>query len=126
VIEGADRTLAAELTAALVRAEGVAVPKAAHLDNTGAYIHRMPASTVHTAGTDQARTVRVQVVTPPAALTREGQRQFVAEATEIVARISGDPSQAGRTWVLLTEAAEGGWGIAGTAFGREEFAALLR
>jgi hypothetical protein len=26
--------------------------------------------------------------------------------------------------VLLTEAAEGGWGIAGTAFGREEFAAL--
>jgi hypothetical protein len=38
--------------------------------------------------------------------------------------ISGDPTQAGRTWVLLTEAAEGGWGLAGTAFGREEFAAL--
>ena len=30
----------------------------------------------------------------------------------------------GCTWVLLTEAAEGGWGIAGTAFGREELAAL--
>jgi hypothetical protein len=42
------------------------------------------------------------------------------------ARIAGDPSQAGRAWVLLTEAAEGGWGIAGTAFGCEEFAALLR
>jgi phenylpyruvate tautomerase PptA (4-oxalocrotonate tautomerase family) len=124
--EGSDRTLAAELTAALLRAEGVQTPKAAHLDNTGAYIHRMPASTIHTAGTDQARTVRVQVVTPPAALSREGQRQLVAEATEIVARISGDPGQAARTWVLLTEAAEGGWGIAGTAFGREEFAALLR
>ena len=124
--EGSDRTLAAELTAALLRAEGVTTPKAAHLDNTGAYIHRMPASTVHTAGTDAARTVRVQVVTPPAALTRDGQRQLVKEATEIIARISGDPSQAGRTWVLLTEAAEGGWGIAGTAFGREEFAALLR
>ena len=54
----------------------------------------------------------------------EAQRQLVKEATEIVAKISGDPSQAGRTWVLLTEAAEGGWGIAGTAFGREEFAAL--
>ena len=38
--------------------------------------------------------------------------------------ICGDPSQAKRTWVVLTEAAEGGWGIAGTAFGREEFAAL--
>jgi phenylpyruvate tautomerase PptA (4-oxalocrotonate tautomerase family) len=49
---------------------------------------------------------------------------LVKEATEIVAKISGDPSQSGRTWVLLTEAAEVGWGIAGTAFGREEFAAL--
>jgi hypothetical protein len=28
------------------------------------------------------------------------------------------------TWVLLAEAAEGGWEIWGTAFGREEFAAL--
>ncbi len=44
--------------------------------------------------------------------------------TAILADICGDPSQAQRTWVLLTEAAEGGWGIAGTAFGREEFAAL--
>jgi len=26
--------------------------------------------------------------------------------------------------VLLTEAAEGGWGLAGAAFGKEEFAAL--
>ena len=32
----------------------------------------------------------------------------MAEATEIVARIAGDASQAHRTWVLLTEAAESG------------------
>ena len=57
-------------------------------------------------------------------LSREGQKQLVADVTQIVARIAGDPSQGGRTWVLPTEAAEGGWGIAGTAFGREEFAAL--
>jgi phenylpyruvate tautomerase PptA (4-oxalocrotonate tautomerase family) len=75
---------------------------------------------------DAARTVRIQVITPPAALSREGQTQLVADATKIAARISGDSTQAGRTWVLLTEAAEGGWGIAGTAFGSEEFAALLR
>ena len=81
---------------------------------------------VGTAGGAGARTVRVQVLTPPGALTREGQRSLVAEATRIVADVSGDPSQPARTWVLLTEAAEGGWGIAGTAFGREEFAALLR
>lgn len=63
-------------------------------------------------------------MTPPASLTRQGQKQLVKAVTEIVAKISGDPAQASRTWVLLTEAAEGGWGISGTAFSREEFAAL--
>jgi phenylpyruvate tautomerase PptA (4-oxalocrotonate tautomerase family) len=122
----ADRQLAEELTAALLKAEGVANPGPTHTNNTGAYIHRMPASTVNTAAQRSARTVRVQVVTPPGVLSREGQKQLVAEATQIVAKISRDPSQAGRTWVLLTEAAEGGWGIAGTAFGKEEFAALAK
>lgn len=121
---GADRQLGEELTRAVLRAEGVATPGPFHLDNTAAYIHRMDASAVQTAAAAQARTVRVQIVTPPAALSREGQKQLVKEATEIVVKISGDPSQAGRTWVLLTEAAEGGWGMLGTAFGREEFAAL--
>ena len=121
---GAERGLAERLTAALLRAEGVTEPAAAHLDNTGAYLHRLPPEAVHTAGTDRARTVRVQVLTPPGVLDREGQRALVAEATRIVGEASGDPGQAARTWVLLTEAAEGGWGIAGTAFGRPEFAAL--
>ncbi len=121
---GADRQLAAELTAALLKAEGVSEPGPAYTHNTGAYIHRMPGSAVHTAATDGARTVRVQVVTPPGVLDRDGQKSLVADVTAIVAKIAGDPSQAGRTWVLLTEAAEGGWGIAGKAFGRADFAAL--
>jgi len=49
---------------------------------------------------------------------------FHLDNTEIVAKISGDLTQAARTWVILTEAAEGGWGLAGTAFGQEEFGAL--
>ncbi|MCI4320457.1 MAG: tautomerase family protein [Thermoplasmata archaeon] len=121
---GTDRQLGEELTKAVLRAEGVATPGPFHLNNTAAYIHRMDPHAVHTAATDGPRTVRVQIITPPAALTRAGQKQLVAEVTEIVARIAGDPTQATRTWVLLTEAAEGGWGLAGTAFGREEFAAL--
>ena len=36
------------------------------------------------------------------------QKQLVKEVTEIVVKISSDPSQAGRTWALLTEGAEGG------------------
>jgi phenylpyruvate tautomerase PptA (4-oxalocrotonate tautomerase family) len=122
--DGTDRQLGEELTFAVLRAEGVSKPGPFHLNNTAAYIHRLPPEAVHTAATDAARTVRVQVITPPAALSREGQKQLVKEITEIVTKISGDPSQASRTWVLLTEAAEGGWGLAGTAFGREEFAAL--
>src|SRR4051812_24215479 len=62
---GADRQLAEELTAALLKAEGVEKPGPTHLNNTGAYIHRMPPSTVNTAGSGSARTVRVQVLTPP-------------------------------------------------------------
>jgi phenylpyruvate tautomerase PptA (4-oxalocrotonate tautomerase family) len=120
----ADRRLAEELTAALLKAEGAVNPGPTQTNNTGAYIHRLPPSAVNTAAEGNARTVRIQVVTPPGVLSRDGQKQLVAEATQIVARISGDPSQASRTWVLLTEAAEGGWGIAGTAFGRAEFAAL--
>jgi len=121
---GSDRQLAEELTRALLRAEGVEKPGPAHLNNTGAYIHRMPALAVNTAASGSARTVRVQVLTPPGVLKRAAQKQLVVEATQIVAKISGDPGQAARTWVLLTEAAEGGWGIAGTAFGQEEFSAL--
>ena len=120
----ADRELGEALTRAVLRAEGVATPGPFHLDNTAAFIHRLPPSAVNTAATASARTVRVQIITPPAALSRDGQKQLVKEVTEIVAKTSGDPTQAQRTWVLLTEAAEGGWGIAGTAFGREEFAAL--
>ncbi len=121
---GTDRQLGLELTLAVLRAEGVATPGPFHLNNTAAYIHRMDPKAVHTAATDSARTVRVQIITPPAALTRDGQKQLVKEVTEIVTKISGDPTVAGRTGVLLTEAAEGGWGLSGTAFGREEFAAL--
>jgi phenylpyruvate tautomerase PptA (4-oxalocrotonate tautomerase family) len=120
----ADRQLVEEPTAALLKAEGVTNPGPTHTHKTGAYIHRMPPAAVNTAAQGSARTVRVQIVTPPGVLNREGQRQLVAEATQIVAKIARDPTQAGRTWVLLTEAAEGGWGIAGTAFGKEEFAAL--
>jgi phenylpyruvate tautomerase PptA (4-oxalocrotonate tautomerase family) len=121
---GTDRQLGEELTRAVLRAEGVADPGPFHLNNTAAYIHRMDPTRVQTAAMGSARTVRVQVITPPGALSRDGQKQLVREVTEIVTRISGDPTQASRTWVLLTEGAEGGWGLASTAFGKEEFAAL--
>jgi phenylpyruvate tautomerase PptA (4-oxalocrotonate tautomerase family) len=39
----------------------------------------------------------------------------VEELTEIVANAAGDPTLPERTWVLITESPEGGWGINGHA-----------
>jgi phenylpyruvate tautomerase PptA (4-oxalocrotonate tautomerase family) len=122
----ADRPLAEELTHAVLKAEGVTNPGPAYQDNTAAYIHRLPASAVHTARTANARTVRVEVLTPPGVLDRAAQKILVADITQIVAKTAGDPSQAARTWVLLREAAEGGWGVSGAALGKEEFGALAK
>ena len=93
-----------------------------HLDNTAAFIHRLPGTAISVASAASARVVRVQIITPPGSLDREGQHQIVREASEIVAKYSTDDTS--RTWVILTEAAEGGWGLGGIALGREEFAAL--
>lgn len=116
-------TLAERLTHALLRWEGnpVAPP---YSDHTAAFVHELPASSVHTAAQRQAAAVRVQVITPPDGLDRAGQIGFVDEATRTIAELAGDPTLAGRTWVILTEAAEGGWGVAGFALGQTEFAAL--
>ena len=93
-----------------------------YLESTGVFLHE-PASVGTGAGADAAL-VRIHVTTPPGALDRQGQRDLVRAATDAVVAAVGDPAQAARTWVLLAEAAEGGWGISGFALGREEFAAL--
>ncbi len=121
--DGAAPPLLDAAARALLRWEGApAVPP--FTENTGTYLHELPAPAVRTAAGPDPRTVRIQVLTPPGALDREAQRGLVAELTGLVAEATGDPGQAARTWVLLTEAAEGGWGVAGTALGRAEFAAL--
>src|SRR5437016_14099922 len=84
---GADSQIGLELTQAVLRAEGVAKPGPFHLDHTAAFIHRLPPAAISTATGPSARSVRVQVITPPGSLSRDGQRQLVREATEIVARI---------------------------------------
>ena len=44
----------------------------------------------------------------------------------IVVDAAGDPSRTDRTWVLLTEAPDGGWGLAGHANTNEELIAAAR
>jgi len=50
----------------------------------------------------------------------------VQQLTAIVAAAAGDPMLADRTWVLLTEAPDGGWGLKGHAITNEELVLAAR
>jgi phenylpyruvate tautomerase PptA (4-oxalocrotonate tautomerase family) len=105
--------LAQNLAAAVMRWE--CVPDLALFgDNTAAFVHDLAADSIaNVAG--ESNYVRVQVLTPAGVLDRDKPLGVVSELTEIVAAAGGDPSLAQRTWVLLTESPDGGWGVAGHA-----------
>jgi phenylpyruvate tautomerase PptA (4-oxalocrotonate tautomerase family) len=116
--------LAQDLASAVMRWEQVPeIPLFA--DNTAAFIHDLPADAISTAS-GRGNYVRVQVLTPAGVLDRDKQLGVVKELTEIVAAAAGDPALAERTWVLLTESPEGGWGIAGHANTRADITASAR
>jgi phenylpyruvate tautomerase PptA (4-oxalocrotonate tautomerase family) len=105
--------LAQDLAAAVMRWERVP-DLALFRNNTAAFVHDLPAGSIaNVAG--ESNYVRVQVLTPMGVLGREKQLGVVKELTEIVAAAAVDPGLAERTWVLLTESPEGGWGVAGHA-----------
>jgi phenylpyruvate tautomerase PptA (4-oxalocrotonate tautomerase family) len=116
--------LAQDLAEAVMRWEGVPdIPL--FRDNTAAFIHDLPAEAISTAGGGSDH-VRVQVLTPVGVLDREKQLGVVKELTAIVATAAGDEALVDRTWVLLTESPEGGWGIAGHANTQADIAAAAR
>jgi len=105
--------LARDLAAAVMRWEKVPdLPL--FRENTAAFVHDLaPGAMSNVDG--EGNYVRVQVLTPAGVLDREKQLGVVRELTDIVARSAGVPSLAVRTWVLITESPDGGWGIAGHA-----------
>lgn len=105
--------LAADLAATLMKIEGVPdIPM--FRKNTAAFVHDMPADSLSNVDGDSTY-VRVQVLTNAGALDRDKQLAVVAQFTDIIATAAADPTLHDRTWVLLTEAVEGGWGLAGHA-----------
>ena len=82
--------------------------------NTAAFVHELPPDCLSNVDGD-SNYVRVQVLTNSGALDRDKQLAVVRQLTDIVAAAASDPALADRTWVLLTEAPEGGWGISGHA-----------
>jgi phenylpyruvate tautomerase PptA (4-oxalocrotonate tautomerase family) len=116
--------LAKDLAAAVMAVEGVPnIPM--FRKNTAAFVHELPATALANVDGDSTY-VRVQVLTNAGALDREKQIALVAKLTELVAAAAGDPSLTERTWVLLTEAPEGGWGLWGHAHTNEELVAAAR
>jgi phenylpyruvate tautomerase PptA (4-oxalocrotonate tautomerase family) len=82
--------------------------------NTAAFVHELPAGALSNVDGD-GNYVRVQVLTNAGALDRDKQLAVVRQLTDVVAGAAGDATLAERTWVLLTEAPEGGWGLWGHA-----------
>jgi phenylpyruvate tautomerase PptA (4-oxalocrotonate tautomerase family) len=93
--------------------------------NTAGFVHEIPAGMLADVDGSDAH-VRVQVLTNAGALDRDKQLMVVAELTRLVAEAAGDPDMAYRTWVLLTEAPNGGWGLYGHAHTNSELVAAAR
>ena len=116
--------LAGKLAATLMQVEQVPdIPM--FRSNTAAFVHELPDGAI--SNVDGAGNyVRVQVLTNAGALDRGKQLAVVEKFTAIIAEAAGDESLTARTWVLLTEAVPGGWGLYGHANTNEELVAAAR
>jgi phenylpyruvate tautomerase PptA (4-oxalocrotonate tautomerase family) len=116
--------LAADAAATVMRIEQVPdIPM--FRKNTAAFIHHLPASAISNVDGDNSY-VRIQVLTNAGALDRDKQLAVVAELTRLVANAAEDPSLSDRTWVLLTEAPDGAWGLHGHAHTNAELVSAAR
>jgi phenylpyruvate tautomerase PptA (4-oxalocrotonate tautomerase family) len=116
--------LAADLATAVMTIEQVPdIPM--FRKNTAAFVHDLPADSISNVDGD-SNYVRVQVLTNAGALDRDKQLAVVRQLTDIVAAAAADPTLVDRTWVQLTEAAPGGWGLKGHANTNEELVAAAR
>ena len=117
-------SLAQRLAATLMEIEEVpALPMFRH--NTAAFVHALPDGALANVE-GESDYVRVQVLTNLGALDRAKQLAVVKRFTEIVADASGNRDLTQRTWVLLTEAPDGGWGLWGHAHTNAELVAAAR
>ena len=93
--------------------------------NTAAFVHELTPGAMANVDGDE-NYIRVQVLTNAGALDREKQLAVVRDLTDLIVKSTGDAGLAERTWVLLTEASPGGWGLWGHAQTNEELVAAAR
>ena len=116
--------LAADAAGTVMRVEQVPdIPM--FRQNPAGFVHELPASCLSNVDGDSTY-VRVQVLTNAGALDRDKQLLLVRQLTDLVATAAGDPGLTARTWVLLTEAPDGGWGLQGHANTNAELVTAAR
>jgi phenylpyruvate tautomerase PptA (4-oxalocrotonate tautomerase family) len=93
--------------------------------NTAAFVHELPREAMANVDGD-SNYVRVQVLTNFGALDNEKKLAVVRKLTDLVVDAANDPSLADRTWVLLTEAPDGGWGLWGRAHTNQDLIAAAK
>jgi phenylpyruvate tautomerase PptA (4-oxalocrotonate tautomerase family) len=116
--------LALDLARRLMTIEGVPdIPM--FRQNTAAFVHALPDGAMSNVD-GESTNIRVQVLTNAGALDRDKQLAVVNQFTELIAAAAADFFVASRTWVLLTEAVDGGWGLAGHAYTNAELVEAAR
>jgi phenylpyruvate tautomerase PptA (4-oxalocrotonate tautomerase family) len=106
--------LAQELAATLARIEGASAA-ARPRGNTAAFVHYLPRVAV--SDVDGASyLVRVEVLTSAGFLDRNQKETVICQFTDIIASAAGREELRDRTWVVLTEASDDGWGFQGRAY----------
>jgi len=118
------KTLAQDLAKAVMKWE--AVPQIALFkENTAAFVHDLDRGALANAAGD-SNYVRIQVLTPVGVLDRDKKLGVVKELTAIVAAAAGDATLTERTWCLIVESPDGGWGLDGYAYTNVEIAQAAR
>jgi len=118
------KKLATDAAATVKKVEGVPdIPM--FRKNTAGFVHELHEDTLANIDGD-SNYVRVQVLTNKGALDRDKQIEVVKHLTDLVASAAEDDTLKERTWVLLTEAADGGWGLWGHAQTNEELVAAAK
>jgi phenylpyruvate tautomerase PptA (4-oxalocrotonate tautomerase family) len=105
-----------DLTTALLRAERA--PETQFFrDITWAYVHELPAGSVHAAGRpiDGRPTFKLEVTTPQGALSDGRRGELVGDATRLIREAAGiaEDDTLQRVWVLMREITDGQWGAGG-------------
>ena len=121
----ADPHALAKKAAATVKSVEAVPDIAMFRKNTAAFVHELPTNAIANVDGDSDY-IRVQVLTNAGALSHEKQDEVVRRLTDLVAEAAGDPTLKQRTWVLLTEAPEGGWGLWGKAHTNADLIAAAR